>query len=119
MSWFKSLPLLFLPLFLISLNFAAATDTDPNLDELVFTPPVSELVTGITNEEVLEPDMMQSDTEREESNLDVEEVGSGSIPDLQTAETGSIDNNLVNDNFVGKYNANPCNELGKFLSLTC
>lgn len=58
-----------------------------------------------------------SDAEQTKSDgsdqVEKHETESKEIEDMDTAATGAIDELLIDQNYVGRYNSNPCKDLGK------
>lgn len=58
-----------------------------------------------------------SDAEKMKSygtdQVEKQETESKEVEDMDTAATGAIDEQIIDQNFVGRYNSNPCKELGK------
>lgn len=63
---------------------------------------------GKNSQSVSDGEEMKSDGSNQ-----IEKEESKEVEDMDTAATGFIDEQIINQNYVGTYNSNPCSELGE------
>ena len=86
----------FLPVVFVAVAFVVCTAID--------TDPIPVRSTDVPTLDTSTPEPALNDAQSQSEKED---------EDMDAAATGAIDTNLINSNYVGRYNGNPCKELGE------